>query len=192
MSLYDTLRKLERTLVNEGGILWRKAILDGEPADVAWPDDLPPLTEELRTWFAWRPAATEDHFSTVESYRSAPWAIAAYRACAEDPRFVRALVPFLDGRFLHVEDDSIWVREIDDDGLDTFVRTEGRGLTSVLGPLEAEYAARRRSPWRRFRIEPTGDAWETLDRVPELAGHVGSVVMAVPGSGKWPRGEVTA
>jgi cell wall assembly regulator SMI1 len=192
--LDETLRRFERTLVREGGSEWREAILGGEAAEVVWPADLPPLTADLKTWFAWRPAS--DGGALATSWRSASWAAEAYHWYEVDPSFRRSLVPVLRGYVVDVEDGSLWGRELDmDTGLDRFVREPFANLSEFLASMEAEYAARRRSPCRRFRVDRgDGPKWTLLEGVPDAAllaqMPIGRALRAVGSSSKRRKGRL--
>src|SRR4051812_2781569 len=88
------LSRLERTLVREGGILWRKSILEGEPAEVDWPADLPSLPAFLRAFFAWRSGGRGS------DWRSAEWAEREYRSNAVEEKFSPSLVPVEGSSFV--------------------------------------------------------------------------------------------
>lgn len=172
--------------MREGGSLWRKTIIEGDAAEVEWPADLPPLTADLMMWFAWRSSGV------MESWRSASHAAELYRTCAANPRFRSSLVPVLDHHFVDVEDGSVWVRYLDDDGLDCFDRTAFADLSELLASMEDGYAARRCSPWRRFRVERGDEApWTRLDVLPGAAFlariPVGGALLAGPATSRWPR-----
>ncbi len=185
----ESLRLLERTLVREGGHAWRETILRGELGPVEWPANLPSLTPDLRHWFGWRSEAERP----VEWWRSATWAQAEWERLSELPAFRGSLVPILPDTFVHVETGSIWKRDLDPEGLDTFVPHSAKGLTEILEAMEADYASRRRSPWRAVRVKLANQArLEPLSAVPELSEFssfpVGTALFVAPLIGRWPRG----
>jgi cell wall assembly regulator SMI1 len=188
----ETLRRLERTLIHEGGPAWRKTLLEGEAAQFTWPEDLPPLTPDLKVWFAWRSAS--DDGSAPDSWRSAAWAAAQYRLHSAKPAFRKSLVPVLGQQFVDVEDGSVWIHHVDASGSDRFDRAPFANLSDLLSSIESDYAARRQSPWRRFRFDRAEGAWVHLDAVPQVGDlarrPVGAALFAGPAAGRLPRGQL--
>lgn len=202
-SIEETIRRLERTLVNEGDFKMRMTIFDRQPGEAKWPEDLPPLSAEAAAWFG-------THFVSGEflgAWRWAPWAAEVYRESLDVPDFRPSLVPVLDGEpvyYLDMQDGSVWSR--DDDGDDREVSDDDGGddsagdreaqpprfspsrfasFTALLESLEADYAARAGSPWRALRVDRSPDPaaqWQPLSDVPDAAAlaeaEVGAVLLA--------------
>ena len=197
-SIEETIRRLERTLVNEGDFKMRMTIFDRRPGEARWPEDLPPLSAEAAAWFG-------THFVSGEfpgAWRWAPWAAEVYRESLDAPGFRPSLVPVLDGEpvyYLDMQDGSVWSRsDASDEGdaehdgaepdrasdreaqLPRFSPAPFPSFTALLESLEAEYAARAGSPWRALRVDRAVDRavdrsadpsaqWRPLDESPDAA-----------------------
>lgn len=193
-SIEETIRRLERTLVNEGDFKMRMTIFDRQPGEAKWPADLPPLSAEAAAWFG-------THFVSAEflgAWRWAPWAAEVYRESLDVPGFRSSLVPVLDGDpvyYLDMQDGSVWSRSDggdsdEDDGdearLPRFSPAPFASFTALLESLEAEYAARANSPWRRLRVDRAAEEpptqWLPLDDAPDAAtlaeAEMGAVILA--------------
>jgi cell wall assembly regulator SMI1 len=181
-SIEETIRRLERTLINEGDFKLKMAVFDRQPGEAQWPDDLPPLSEEAAVWFG-------THFVSGEflgAWRWAPWAAEVYRESVGVAGFRASLVPVLDGEpvyYLDMQDGSVWSRSEDEAGASSFAPAPFASFSALLDAMEAEYAARAGWPWRKLRVDRAAEAeWQGLEAPPDRAAleaaEVGAVILA--------------
>lgn len=190
-----SLAKMERTLICEGGLLWRGVLFHARKLSVeelAWPADLPQLSPELATWFAWK-KGDGGTFETNDEYRNARWSEDVWRACADNPAFPRALVPVMPGTFVDTRDASVWHTAVDDDFFESYAPSGTfSSFADVLDAKEAYYASLRASPWRSLRLDSAGAHLEPCADVPTAAAlealGKGASILAIFAGGRFRHG----